>query len=63
MSIYDKHGDFKSSFALPGYADGILLMLSFNYVACRLCTSLDWDKDGDLLAATQERSGEMLIYY
>lgn len=29
----------------------------------RLCTSLDWDKDGDLLAATQERSGETLIYY
>ena len=24
----------------------------------RLCTSLDWDKDGDVLAITQDKSGE-----
>ena len=27
------------------------------YVLFRLCTSLDWDKDGDVLAVTQDKNG------
>ena len=27
----------------------------------RLCTCLDWDKDGDVLSITQEKNGEMHI--
>ena len=26
----------------------------------RLCTCLDWDKDGDVLAVTQDKTGDRL---
>ena len=26
-------------------------------IFCRLCTCLDWEKDGDVLAVTQDKNG------
>lgn len=30
-------------------------------LATSVCTSMDWDKDGDVLAITQDKSGECVI--
>ena len=32
------------------------------YFSTSLCTSLDWDRDGDVLAVTQDKNGQLLNY-
>ena len=41
------------------YAVSIEDTLLFN-IMLRLCTCLDWDKDGDVLAITQEKNGQLV---
>ncbi len=31
-------------------------------IACRICISLDWDKDGDILAVIAEKSSSVYLW-
>ena len=44
--------------------DSILPLISFLMSVicwCSLCTSLDWDKDGDVLAVANDKNGMFVI--
>ena len=68
VNIYNRHGEHKVDvlIVLPGYVHTHRHTRACKYVSLhdspsppslRLCTSLDWDKDGDALAVAQDMNG------
>jgi WD repeat-containing protein 19 len=47
VNIYDRHGE---------HQNGVIILLP------GLCTSLDWDRDGDVLAVTQDKNGMLHLW-
>jgi len=47
VNIYDRHGEHKGE---------VLIVLP------GLCSSMDWDKDGDVLAVTHDKNGILFLW-
>lgn len=58
--LFDRRGDLKDEISLPGCGHVTFDCNSsdVSFLFRSLCTGLDWDKDGDVLAIIQDKSGK-----